>query len=177
MIEHFLSQLPPFELNLFWGSQLLIGFAFISDAVSWQFKKREWVLVFLTISCCLIAVHYLLLGEYAGAVLIYLSALRYLLSIFTVEKIWKWIFLVLVFIGSYFTYQSSTDFIVIIANIIFNFAAFQEKDKDLRKQVMLGCLFIIAYNFIIFSPAAIVLEIFFLLSNMVGYWRFYLRKK
>jgi hypothetical protein len=176
MFQTFLSQFPPFELNAFWISQILIGLAFLSDTTSWQFKKREIVLSFLVISCLLIGTHYVLLNEITGAVMLYLAALRYFVSIFTTKKIWIWIFLALIFVSTYFSYENTNDLFIFVANIFFNTAAFQEKDKRLRELVMAGMPFLILYNVLVFSPAAIVLESFFLLSNMIGYWRFYLRK-
>ncbi len=177
MLQTFLSQLPPFELNAFWISQILIGLAFISDAFSWQFKKREVVLFIIAISCILIGTHYLLLEEYTGAIIDYLAALRCFISIFSTKKYWMWIFLFLLFVSTYFSYKNTNDLFVFIAHIFFNIATFQDKDKQLRELIMAGMPFLIIYNILIFSPAAIALECFFLLSNMIGYWRFYLRKK
>ncbi len=177
MIETFLSQFPPFEFNAFWVSQILIGFALISDLISWQCKNRKWILSFLVISCILIATHYVLLKELTGAVLLYIAALRYLVSIFTIKKTWMWFFLFLVAAGAYVSYESPKDIIELIANSVWGIAAFQVKDKNLREQTMIGSVFHIIYNVLVLSPAAIVLEIFFLFSNIVGYWRFYLRKK
>ncbi len=176
MIQAFFSQLPPLELNAFWISQILVGLAFLSDSISWQLKKREFVLIFLTISCALIGTHYLLLKEYAGVIALYIASLRYFVSIFTTQKIWMWIFMGLVCVGTYFVYKSTTDFLILIANIIFNIAAFRPKDKQLREWVMIGMPFLILYNILIFTPVGVLLEVSFLISNIIGYWRFYLRK-
>jgi hypothetical protein len=41
--------------------------------------------------------------------------------------------------------------------------------------MMVATIAWLAHNAIIGSPAAVVLEIFFLGSNILGYWRYYIR--
>ena len=86
-----------------------------------------------------------------------------------------WIFFGVIFIGTYFTYKAPVDLLALIANIFYNVAAFQDNDKGLRWITMCGTVFFITYNYLIFSPAMIMLESIFLSSNIVGYCRFYLK--
>lgn len=158
-------------------SQCLIGFAFVSDLISFQFKVREKVLVFIVISCFFIATHLVLLNEYTGAILIYIAMVRYITSIYTTDQRLMYFFLFLIFIGTYFTYERWIDLLALLSNILFNFAAFEKTDKRLRLTMMSGTSLWIVYNILIFSPAGIALEVNFLLSNIVGYYRFYIRKK
>ena len=46
----------------------------------------------------------------------------------------------------------------------------------MRKIMMLGTFIIMSYNVIIFSPLGAVLEGVFLFSNLLGYYRHYLKK-
>jgi len=42
--------------------------------------------------------------------------------------------------------------------------------------MMCGTSCIIVYNFLVFSPVGVLLELVFLASNFVGYYRHYLKK-
>ncbi len=48
-------------------------------------------------------------------------------------------------------------------------------DKRFRELMMLGIAIWIVHNILAGSPGAVVLETFFLGSNLVGYYRFYRR--
>lgn len=165
------------EENAFLISQILIGFAFVSDFFSFQFKSRKKVLAFIVLSCFFIATHLFLLKEYTGAVLISISMVRYFISIYTTNQRLMYFFLVLIFVGTYFTYTRWVDLLALLSNILFNFAAFEKTNKRFRLIMMSGTSCWICYNIFIFSPAGIALEVNFLISNLIGYYRFYIRKQ
>ena len=47
----------------------------------------------------------------------------------------------------------------------------------MRKLMMAGTSLAIIYNIIIFSPMGAIVEGSFLASNIIGYYRYYIRKK
>lgn len=76
----------------------------------------------------------------------------------------------------YITYDGYEDVLAVTAMLFGTIAAFSADDKRLRHFMMIASLFIITHNIIILTPLGIFVEVFFLISNLLAYWRFYLRK-
>lgn len=57
------------------------------------------------------------------------------------------------------------------------YASFQGKDFTLRLLMIVGTVCWIVHNLLAFSPLAVVMETVFLISNLVGLWRFYANPK
>jgi hypothetical protein len=55
------------------------------------------------------------------------------------------------------------------------FAVFQPNEKLLRQIMMIATICVITLNVVIFTPVGIVTETFFLGSNALSYWRFYIK--
>lgn len=176
LLQAYFSQAPEFGWNAFWISQGLIGLALCSDVISYQMKKREHVLCFFVISTILISVHLWLLDEIIGALLVALAAVRFTTNIFTTDQRLMWLFLLTGAGITIWQYQSPVDVLAFFATIFFTLAGFRKTDKALRLTMMGGTSIWIIYNLLIFSPAAVALESIFLLSNIVGYYRFYIRE-
>lgn len=174
-LQNYFSQAPEFGLNAFWISQGLIGIALIFDIFSYQMKKREHVLMFFVTSSVLIALHLWLLAQTTAALLLGVAALRFFVSIFTTDRRLMYFFLVLSTILAVTLYSGPLDILAWGCNVIFTLASFQKTDRLLRKTMMCGTSLWIIYNILIFSPAAVMLESIFLTSNVVGYYRFYIR--
>ena len=68
------------------------------------------------------------------------------------------------------------DLIIYIGLTIFIIGNFQKNDQLMRKQMMIGTFLVIFYNIFIFSPMGIVAESVFLIGNITGYYRHYIRK-
>jgi hypothetical protein len=157
-------------------SQIFIGIAFLSDFASFQFKDRKKILLFLCISSILISAHYFLLDKETAGVLVLISALRYITSYYSTHKIFMFALIGIGVIGFIGTYSSPASFFMFGSMLLFTIGAFQKKDKFLRLLIMTGTILVITYNVIIFSPMAIFLESFFLVSNIFGYYRFYIQE-
>ena len=166
-----------FVLSDFILSQILIGIAMTIDVISFQFKKREKVLLFLTISCIFISAHFYFLKEFTSMGLIGISAVRYFVGIFTTSKLMVLIFVSLSFILTFFTYSHFIDIVALSATTIATVAAFCKQDKLLRQLLLLATSIWIITLIVINSPMAILMESCFLLSNLLGYYRIYLKKK
>lgn len=158
-------------------SQILVGIAFLSDFASFQFKDRKKILLFLCVSSILISAHYFLLDKETAGILILVSAIRYITSYFSTRKIIMVALIGLGIIGFLCTYSSPASLFMFCSMILFTVGAFQKNDKFLRLLMMTGTILVITYDVLIFSPMAILLESFFLISNILGYYRFYIRKK
>ena len=76
----------------------------------------------------------------------------------------------------FFTFSEWYDLIIYIGLTVFIVGNFQKNDKLMRKQMMLGTFLIIFYNIFIFSPMGVIAESVFLIGNITGYYRHYIRK-
>lgn len=158
-------------------SQILIGFAFLFDLASFQFKTRKYTLICFVVAASLISAHYFLLGQNTAGIIIALSATRFLVSIFSTDAKFKYLFLVLVTVAGIVTFDELIDLLAIAAGYIATFAVFQPNEKLMRQRMMMATTCIILLNIFIFTPVGIATETFFLGSNFLSYWRFYIKKK
>ncbi len=164
------------ELTLvFILSQVAMFLAMGLDFLSLQFKKRKQIYLTLVFSASLISAHYFLLGKITAGVIVFFSVLRFITCMFTTEKKYLFIFLILNTFALIFTYTEIYDFIIYLGLFIFIIGNFQKDDKLMRKQMMIGTSLLIIYNAVIFSPMGIIAESSFLLGNIVGYYRLYLK--
>jgi len=162
-------------ISSFLLSQILIGIAFIFDLSSFQFRNRKHILICFTIAASLISAHFFLLGENTAGSVVALSAVRFVVSIFTTDKRLMWLFLGLILFAGIVTFDGLEDILSVSAMLLSTFSAFSAQDKKLRLFMMCGTVLMITHNILIFSPAAIILEVFFLLSNLFAYYRYYLK--
>ncbi|MFT4311477.1 MAG: YgjV family protein [Candidatus Woesearchaeota archaeon] len=165
-----------FTSTFFLVSQILVFIAIITDALSFQFKSKNVVLFFLATSALLISLHYFFLLEIVAGIIFLISFVAYVVATKSSSRNWIYFFILLVIIPFYFLYSSWTDIVVFIGTCIAIIARFQKKDKRLREFMMIATSIIIFYNFLIFSPGGILITSIFLISNLVGYYRYYLRK-
>lgn len=170
MIEFFTS-------NGFVISQILVGIAIITDAISFQCKKRKTVLYFLMISGILISLHYLALGQINAFYMTWLSVFSFMVSIFTHDKRVMGVFFILYLFPMFLNYTQAIDILLFLAVYFTLMAKFMKDDQSLRIIFMIASIFAISFNMLIFTPLWIVLEVLFLLTNFVWYYRHYTHKK
>src|SRR3989344_2030679 len=157
-------------------SQVLVFIAMISDFLSMQFKERKKIFIFLIISASLISLHYFFLNKIAAGVIIFFSVIRFIVCMFTTNKKFLGLFIVINSIALIFTYNEIYDLIIYFSLLIIITGNFQEDGKLMRKMMMVGTSLVIIYNVIIFSPMGVIVEGSFLASNIIGYYRHYIRK-
>lgn len=162
-------------ISAFALSQILIGIAFLFDLASFQFKERKLTLVCFGCAAALISVHFFLLGAVTAGAVVAVSVLRFTTAFFTTDRRVMYFFALLVLLLGFYTYDGFEDILITIALLFSTFASFVPSERHLRHFMMMGTSFTIVHNILIFSPAAIALEVFFLGSNLVSYWRFFLR--
>ena len=157
-------------------SQVLVTIAICFDLLSFQLKKRTHIVLCLTIAGVFIASHFMLLGKLTAAVLMFIAVCRYLSSYFTTSKKLMWFFVSLSSISAIFTYQGILSILSCVGSIFQTLGAFNHDDKHLRQLMIIGTLFWLGHNVLAASPGAIVMEILFLSSNLIGYYRFYIKR-
>lgn len=156
-------------------SQILVGFALCSDILSFQFKNRKHVIICLLISCTLISSHFMLLGHWTAAGLGIVAAIRFAISLFSTSRKLMYLFVGATWITSFVTYEGLLSILGCAGGTLGAIAAFCKEDKKLRQTMFACTCFWIIHNIIAGSPAAVILEIFFASSNIIGYYRYYIR--
>jgi uncharacterized membrane protein len=162
---------------IFLASQILAGFAIIADIFSFQFKERKKIIIFFMIAAVCIALHYLLLDRVLAACLLGVGIIRFFISYHSTKTYWIYIFISIFGVSSLLFYKDIYDVVVFIAMSLITVWVFQKDDKHLRQFMMCGTSLVILYNFLIFSPVWVLLESIFLGSNLVGYYRHYIKKR
>ena len=157
-------------------SQILAGIAILIDITSFQFKKREHILSCFVLAVGIIALHFFLLEQYTGAALMLIAMVRYLTSIFSTDPRLKYFFLLTAVGSAFFTYVSWVSLVALCASCINTIAAFSKNDKHLRLCMLMGTSFWIFHNVVVQTPMGVLMELIFLSSNMIGFYRFYLKK-
>jgi Bacterial inner membrane protein len=158
-------------------SQLLIGIAICTDTLSFQFKEKKKIVACLLVSCSLISAHFMLLGHWTAACLGLLAAARFTASIFSSSKKLMAIFVIATVVVSIFTYEGLLSVLGCSGGIFGTVASFCKEDKPLRQLMLIGTSLWIVHNFLAGSPMAVLMEAIFISSNIVGYFRFYIRPK
>lgn len=164
-------------MSAFVLSQILISIAICSDILSFQFKKRPHIIGCLLVSCILISSHFLLLGHLTAACLGVIAALRFTVSLFSTSKVWLTFFIIVTVITSAYTYNGFLSILGCSGALFGTIASFCKDDRLLRKLMSICTSLWIVHNYLAGSPGAVVMELLFLSSNVVGYFRYYIRPK
>ncbi len=158
-------------------SQILIGIAICVGILSFQFKERIHILACLVVSTVLISSHFLLLGQWTAALLGLLAVARYSSSMFTTSRGVMWIFLFIIFAISVLSFGGLLSVLSCVATGLTTIAAFSKDDTRLRQLMLIGTMIWIAHNNLDGSPGAVLMEVIFTVSNLVGYFRYYIKPK
>lgn len=164
-------------MSTFLVSQLLVGVALIFDILSFQFKERKYILHSISAACLFLAIHFVLLDQLTAALLMGVSMLRYYVSGYTTSRNWMYFFLILAVVATIWTFSGLLSCLSFAATTVLTIAAFCKTDKRLREITFVGASLWITHNILAGTPFATVLESVFLMSNIVGYYRFYIRKQ
>jgi len=158
-------------------SQILIGIAICTDTISFQFKERARIVACLLVSCSLISAHFMLLGHWTAACLGLLAAARFTTSLFSSSKKLMGLFMLATIVVTICTYEGLLSLLGCSGGLFGTAASFCKDDKPLRQLMLVGTSLWIIHNALAGSPGAVLMEAIFISSNLVGYFRFYIRAK
>jgi hypothetical protein len=161
-------------MSSFTLSQILVGIAIISDLISFQFKEKNQIVSCLLVSCTMISLHFMLLGHWTAALLAILAAARFITCIFTSRTLYRTLFVMATVLISIFTYEGLLSVLCATGSIFGIYASFRKDDKSLRRLMAVGTSIWLIHNILAGSPGAVIMEILFLTSNLVGYLRYYI---
>ena len=158
-------------MNEFWLSQLLGLLGLLFDSSAAQFKQRYQIFSAMGIGAFFIAAHFYLLGQHTAAAMFLIAAVRHFV---TIRYRYKWLYALFVglAIGSvWLTYSGYLSIMSGVANLLMVSGSFAHQQKQMRLLLIAGASVWLLHNLIILSPVAILLELVFLSSGIIGYYR------
>nr|WP_269093327.1 MULTISPECIES: YgjV family protein [unclassified Photobacterium] len=157
----------------FFLSQVLVAVAICFDLMSFQFKDRRKIVTCLFFAGTLISSHFILLEQWTAASLMVIATIRYLVSVFSTSPKLKYLFCTASVISTVVTYSGLASIISCFASIFQSIAAFNKDDRRLREFMIVGTALWLIHNYVVGSPTAVLMEVLFIFSNLIGYYRYY----
>ncbi|SHH23677.1 YgjV family protein [Ferrimonas marina] len=164
-------------MSAFLLSQVLVSIAIVFDLLSFQLKDRRKIVGCLCMAGVLISSHFALLEQWTAAGLMAIATVRYFISIFSTKGILKWGFVCTSIGLSLVTYSGIASVLSCFGSCLQTIGAFQANDRRLREFMQVGTSFWLVHNYIVGSPTAVVMELLFILSNLIGYFRYYVKSR
>ena len=160
-------------MSLFIWSQVLIAIAIVFDIASFQFKQRQKIVACLSVSGLLISAHFILLEQWTAAGLMMLASIRYFSSIFSTSKRLMSMFLFYALMITAATFSGLLSLLSFSGTVFQTTAAFCQSDQRLRQLMIVGTSLWLLHNYLAGSPTAVLMELIFIASNILGYYRYY----
>lgn len=164
-------------MSFFLLSQICAWVTLILDILTFRFKNRKVILIFLIASTTFLSLHYFFLDKILASTILVASILRFVVSYFTTDKGWMAVFLVLAWVIAVHTYSETYDIIPLIVSILFTLWAFQKNEKILRIFFLGAWILLLIYDIIVFSPVWMLLESIFVISCILWILKFDLGKE
>lgn len=160
------------EFNLFFlVSQLLAAIAFGSGIFAFWQQQRSAMLKFWFISAVLNASHFGLLGQYEAALFVGLTAIRFLVAALQPRRHWMLLFMAAATVILLTTYSSPLNLLPYAAAMLGTYGSFQTQLGRVRLCMAVGASAWIIHNILVGSPVAVIMELAFLFSNLLGFLR------
>lgn len=163
-------------MSPFLVSQILVAIAICFDLLSFQFKERPKIIACLIISCILISCHFAILGYWTATGLGLLATVRFMASLFTTSKKVMGLFMCASVAISIVSYSGILSILSCLGSLFGTVGTFCKDDKRLRQILLVGTSLWLVHNILAKSPTAVLMEALFIASNLVGYYRFYLKR-
>jgi hypothetical protein len=161
-----------FTSNTFIFAQVLALVSTVVSMWSQQCKGRNTLLILFIISNLLNAGHFFLLGALTGVAMAVIGAIRFGVSIFSTNKLWLALFLVINTVATYLVFEgiilSGTSYIAATFIIV---STFLKSDHWMRVSIILGSFGWLIYGVLILSPVFAISSAAFLISSIVGWYR------
>ena len=128
------------------------------------------------ISALLNASHFAVLQQYEAALFVALTAIRFLIAAISPRPRWMYFFLLLSTVLLLLSYNNALNLLPYLAAIVGTIGSFQPNVILVRILMAVGASAWILHNTLVGSPVAVLMELAFLSSNLVGYLRSKRRK-
>jgi hypothetical protein len=157
-------------------SQLIVAIALLFDLSSVQMQERRHLIIGQMIAGSLIATHFFLLDQITAGCMFTLGAIRLLISLKWQGKTVRLTFYALIILAAAWTSVGLISVIACLASLTMATGAFSTSLKKLRLYFITGSSIWLLHNLMAWTPVGIVMEILFLSSNLLGYYRFFIRQ-
>ena len=164
-------------LSAFLLSQILAGCAVVTDGMAMHAKNKKAILLFLVVSCLLLATHFYLLKEWVAAAVVLVNGLRFLVASFTDSKKFMIFFFLLSWGSFYFLYEHWYSWFTLASETLVIISIFQKKEKNLRLFMMAETILWMIHNVFAHTPGGVIIEVLFLANNVIGYYRHHGKKQ
>jgi Bacterial inner membrane protein len=157
-------------------SQIIATVALVFDLSSVQMKKREHLILGQAVAASLIAAHFFVLGHNTAGAMFAVGCIRLLVSLRWQNlpvQILAYSFIIL---AAAYTYQNYLSIIGCGASLLMAIGAFSSSLRRLRLFFIAGSSTWLIHNTLIWTPVGIGMEALFLCSNLLGFYRFFIRK-
>ncbi len=151
-------------------SQLLAGASFFLDVSAFHFSRQK-TLCMLALSTTLLSVHFLLLNQTTSCCLMLLAACRYITALFTQRRALCGLLILTAVACAALTWSGLRDLLPLTGSVLLTYAAFQTRPTRLRRYTVIGSGFWVVNNILAHSPVATLMELAFLFSTLVSYFR------
>ena len=156
---------------LFVISQILAAIAFASGIYAFQQHQRFAMLRLWFVSALLNASHFAVLQQYEAALFVSLTAVRFLVAAISPRQRWMVLFLLLSTLLIVVSYDNVLNLLPYLAAIVGTIGSFQQNVTLVRILMAVGATAWILHNTLVGSPVAVLMELAFLSSNLIGYLR------
>lgn len=163
-------------MSSFAVSQILASLALLADLISFQIRGRAGVLACFGVGGLLYSVHFILLDRWSAAAIGFLASIRFLVAMFTSSRTLMWLFVALVGITTYLTYQGPISLLPCLGSICGTIASFQPHDRAVRLMLLPASGAWLLHNVIVGTPGGVAAELLALANNIVGLYRFHWRE-
>ncbi|WP_077284754.1 YgjV family protein [Cognaticolwellia aestuarii] len=157
-------------------SQLLVTVTLIIECCAMQLKNKNYILAALSVSCLFNGMHYLLLEQQTAGFIFLFSSLRFLISI---KWKFQWLSVAALSVSlliTIATYNGALSIIGFIATVFITVGSFSHNDKFLRAMMITGGSLWLLHNLLLWTPVGILVEVIFVGSSAIGYYRYYIAK-
>ena len=153
-------------------SQVVAAIALTCGVVSFQFRDRRSILLWLSGYAFLNACHFFILGTAAPGILFLIIGARSLTSAFIINRKMMVVFIGLILVAFFCTYERPLGFLGLFGTLLATYGSFQRTEQRVRLLHMVSNTFWMVHNILVMTPVGVVIEATFLGSNALGYWRF-----
>lgn len=156
-------------------SQLFAFMAFALGISSFHFRflqnSRQKLLLFWFFSAIFNAVHFLILGYATAALLVGITATRFLISAFKPGSHYLYVFLVVAVVTFVLSFENYLSILGLLATLVGTVGGFNKNEMIVRLCMMGASIFWATHNALAASPVAAAMEISFFISNLIAWMR------
>lgn len=169
------------ESPIFLAAQLVGIAGMVISIISFQSNKKKHILVFQSIASFIWGMHYVMLGAYTGAGINFIEVVRNLIFArgdkLKRPAIWGILFVIIFALIGYFTWVGILSLAITLISILVTLAFCFGNPRVMRLCATASSMIWLIYNGSQLSLAGVITESFCLISLLVAFWRFDIRKQ